>query len=209
MLSYSGAGEDRVALAWLEQVYGRNPRTLRYCDVGANHPIVLSNTFLPYTMGATGVLVEPDPDLCAQLRVTRSRDIVINAGAAFDERRSAKLKRLNSRVFNTFLAHQAETIISASEGWHQKQAVVDEIDVPLLPMNDILAKHFSSGIDFISIDTEGVEFQVLASIDLNRFKPTLICIEATADFSVILGPAGYHQIAQTPDNFIFRLMQGS
>jgi hypothetical protein len=62
-MSYSAAGEDRIVLAWLEMGYRLDIRNVRYLDVGANDPSVLSNTFLLYQLGASGVLVEPDPDL--------------------------------------------------------------------------------------------------------------------------------------------------
>jgi FkbM family methyltransferase len=206
-ISHSAAGEDQMVLAWLETVYRMDVRAVRYCDVGANHPMQLSNTFLLYDIGASGVLIEPDPDLCRELERTRPRDTVINAGVAFDQRRSAKLQRLTSRVFNTFSTNQASNIVNDSKNWqpYQRQEVVDEIEIPLIPLNDILAQYFANGIDFMSIDTEGVELQILQSIDFGRFKPKLICVENSDNFSSILGPAGYDFVAQTPDNMIFRL----
>ena len=209
--SYSAAGEDRAILAWLETYYGRNSRNIRYCDIGANHPAELNNTFLFYLSGSNGVLVEPDPALCASLRSERTRDIVINAGAAFDDRRSAKLQRLSSNVFNTFLSDQADFVVRSSSNWQpeQAQSVVDEVEVSLVPTNDILSEHFSDGIDFISIDAEGVDFQILQSIDFSRFKPKLICIEASrgsSEFDNVLSPFGYKLVSQMPDNFIYRLV---
>ena len=207
-LSFSAAGEDQLVQAWLEVVYGLDARRIRYCDIGANHPTVLSNTFLFYGQGAKGVLIEPDPYLCAGLANKRPRDTILNAGIAFDEKRSAKLHQMTSRVFNTFSADHANQIIEASKHWvpDNKQEIVDEIEVLLVPANEILSTHFPDGIDFISIDAEGVEFQILNSIDLPRFRPKMICIEASADFSSILQPAGYHLVAQTPDNYVFRLL---
>ncbi len=206
-MSYSAAGEDRLVLAWLQSTYRRDIRQVRYCDIGANHPTRLSNTFLFYSMGASGVLIEPDPDLCGHLRRKRPNDVVINVGMAFDERRSAKLIRLKERVFNTFSSTQADLVVNASQDWqpHQRQTIVDEIEVALTPTNDVLAKYFADGIDFISIDTEGVDLPILKSIDLQRFRPRMICIEATADFNPILQPAGYELTARTPDNVIYRL----
>jgi FkbM family methyltransferase len=207
-MSYSAAGEDRIMLAWLQSAYRRDVRQVRYCDIGANHPTELSNTFLFYSMGASGVLIEPDPDLCGNLRQKRPNDAVVNVGIAFDERRSARLKRLKEKVFNTFSSAQADLVVKASTDWQpdQRQAIIDEIEVPLTPANDILAQHFADGIDFISIDTEGVDLAILKSIDLQRFRPKLICIEASDDFDPVLQPAGYQLTARTPDNVIYRLV---
>jgi FkbM family methyltransferase len=207
-MSYSAAGEDRLVLGWLQAVYHRDIRQVRYCDIGANHPTKLSNTFLLYSMGASGVLVEPDPDLCGRLRRKRPNDVVLNVGMAFDERRLAKLTRLKASVFNTFSSTQAEQVVIASKDWqpYQRQTIIDEIEVALTPANDILEKYFSDGIDFVSIDTEGVDLPILKSIDLQRFRPRMICIEATANFDPILEPAGYQLTARTPDNVIYRLV---
>ena len=194
-------------LAWLRIVYRLDIRQLRYLDIGANHPAELSNTYLLYTLGASGVLVEPDPDLCNVLTRKRPRDTVLNVGCAFDERRSAKLKRLTSNVFNTFSDEQAAYAVQSSESWRldQRQSVIDTIDVNLVPANQILSDHFNDGIDFLSIDTEGVDAKILKSIDLTRFRPKMICIEASDDFSSIMGSAGYEQVARTPDNLVYRL----
>jgi FkbM family methyltransferase len=207
--SHSGAGEDRLVLAWLQIVYLlRDATKIRYCDIGANHPRTLNNTFALYQRGASGVLVEPDPDLCAALRKERPRDTVIEAGVAFDERRSAKLQRLTANVFNTFSPTQANFVRESSKNWQpdQLQKIIDEIEVPLVPVNDILAEHFAAGLHFISIDAEGVDFSILQSIDFTRFRPKIVCVEVSrslAEFDALLNPFGYELLARTPDNVIY------
>jgi FkbM family methyltransferase len=210
-LSYSGAGEDRLVIAWLQVEYRLSDVTkIRYCDIGANHPKRLNNTFALYARGARGVLVEPDPDSAATLRKTRPRDTVLNVGVAFDERRSAKLQRLTSSVFNTFSTSQADFVVQSSKGWqaNQLQSIRDEVEIELVPANDILAAHCSEGLHFLSIDAEGVDFPILASIDFQRFKPLMICVEASRpqpEFDEVLGRHGYSLFSRTPDNFIFGL----
>lgn len=204
--SFSAAGEDRLVIAWLRVVVGMRMSDVRYCDIGANHPKYLSNTFALYRSGARGVLIEPDPFLCSKLRRARPRDAVLNVGAAFDDRRSAKLQRLSQRAFNTFLPEQANFVVKSSEKWRssERQKVVDEIEVPLVPANDILATNFSTGLDFLSIDTEGCNLQIIKSIDLDRFRPKIICIEASDDFVPIMSASDYELLARTPDNVLFR-----
>jgi FkbM family methyltransferase len=208
--SYSAAGEDRCVLAWLQVVYGLHDASkIRYCDIGAAHPRTLNNTFALYSRGASGVLVEPDPDQAAVLRQVRPRDTVLNVGASFDDRRSAKLQRFNARVFNTFSPAQARFVTESSKNWQttQRQRVVDEVEVQLVPVNDILTKHFPEGPHFISIDAEGVDLPILQSIDFVQFRPKVICVEASADFDPVLNPHGYELIARTPDNVIYRLVR--
>jgi FkbM family methyltransferase len=203
--SFSAAGEDRLVMAWLRVMAGMKMSDVRYCDIGANLPKYLSNTFALYRSGASGVLVEPDPFLCRKLRSARPRDTVLNVGAAFDDRGYAKLQRLSQRAFNTFLPAQADFVVKSSENWgrSQRQTVVDEIEVPLTPANEILAANFPTGLDFLSIDTEGCNLQILRSIDLSRFRPKIICIEASDDFAPIMSASNYELLARTPDNVIF------
>jgi FkbM family methyltransferase len=204
--SYSASGEDRLALSWLTVAYGRKPDEITYLDVGANHPRTLSNTFAFYELGGSGVLVEPDPALCKELSRSRPRDTILNVGAAFDERRTAVLTRFSNPVFNTFSATQTETVLRSSANWQtgQRQNISGQVEIPLIPINDILATHFRNGIDFLSIDAEGVDLPILRSIDLSTHRPKIICIEASDDFEPILSPAGYEMIARTPDNILYR-----
>lgn len=211
-LSYSAAGEDRLVLSWLQVVYQLYDGVkIRYCDIGAAHPIRLSNTYGLYQIGASGVLIEPDPEQAKVLQKERPRDEVLNVGVAFDDRRSAKLKRFTARVFNTFSSDQANLVLESSKNWQpdQLQEIVDEVEVQLIPINDILEKHFCDGeIHFISIDTEGVDFLILQSIDFDRFRPKMLCIERSRpveDLDAVLNPRGYQLVAQTPDNAIYRL----
>ncbi len=203
--SYSGAGEDKLVLSWLSTVYGLSESEIRYCDIGANHPRKLSNTFAMYQRGARGLLVEPDPDQAALLKTARPRDTVLNVGAAFDERRSATLRRFTSSVFNTFSEAQAELITNSSKNWqkNQLQDIQSEIEIQLVDVNDILSQ--GDALHFLSIDAEGVDLPILQAIDFNRYRPKMICIEASADFDPILKPYGYELTARTPDNVIYRV----
>jgi len=210
--SYAGNGEDLLIAGWFRH-YGCALAQVRYVDVGANDPTFLSNTFLFYEAGAHGVLVEPDPELAELLRARRPRDIVVNAGVAFDEQRSATLFRMTSRGFNTFSRAQAEFVVSSSRNWGpgEQQEIVGEVSVPLLPLNEIVAAHVASP-SLVSIDTEGFDLPILRTLDLALLAadpkvPCFVCVEAStrlADFSALLSPAGFEFAARTPDNWIFR-----
>jgi hypothetical protein len=114
--SFSGYGEDLMVLGWLQH-YRCDLSKVRYVDVGASHPTRLSNTYLLYCAGARGILIEPDPEQASLLRAKRPRDIVVNAGIAFDQRRHATLFRMTAPVFNTFSRDQAEFVVKSSGKW--------------------------------------------------------------------------------------------
>jgi FkbM family methyltransferase len=210
---YAAHGEDAVAVSWFSY-FGFDFSKVRYVDVGAAHPTRLSNTYMLYRLGARGVLVEPDPEQARVLRQARPRDIVINAGVAFDDRRKATLFRTTSRVFNSFSRAHAESAVAQSQDWpaDQRQRMLAPVEVPLIPLNEIVREHLrESPPHFISIDTEGADFAILQSIDFGLLSqdpeaPRLICIEASSDYPVVhsvLGPHGFELTARTPTNWLF------
>jgi FkbM family methyltransferase len=208
VVSFSAAGEDSVAFGWLRDA-GVKPNEIRYLDVGASDPVALSNTMTMYRKGARGVLVEPDSDVVEKLKARRPRDIIVNAGVAFDERRAATLIRLHPSAFNTFSEGQAERVVAASARWEVKLSIVGRTEVELIPINEIIERHLD-GVSphFLSIDAESVDFEILQSLDFARFRPWIICIEKSrsiGEFGAFLGPKGYRCICETPHNGMFIL----
>ena len=151
------------------------------------------------------MLVEPDPRYEQQIRQRRPRDVLIRAGAKFDARNSAELLRFSSPLFNTFSSQQAAMVVESSEGWSRRQSLNSKIEVPLVSMNEILQEHFSEQpLHFLSIDTDGVNFEVFKSINFERFSPLLICVECQAPLQEHLAIAGprYELIYRGSDNFM-------
>ena len=62
-ISFSQNGEDLLIQAALAMLGIKNPKSMSYLDIGANHPFSLSNTYKFYREGGSGILVEPDPIL--------------------------------------------------------------------------------------------------------------------------------------------------
>lgn len=75
---------------------------------------------------------------------------------------------------------------------------IREVQVPAITLDDLLEKHGVEEIDFLSIDIEGHEPAALAGLDIERFAPELVCIEApTTEPEIILGyfdEHGYERI---------------
>jgi FkbM family methyltransferase len=207
---FSAYGEDIFVISWFNH-FSIDLRTVRYLDIGAAHPWKINNTFALYQHGARGVLVEPDPDQAKLLEMTRSGDVVLNAGGAFDDQKSAELIRMTAGVFNTFSDEQAELVVSSSAKWQpdQRQAVRDRIEIPLLTINEIIEKGLKNECpDFISIDAESKDIDIIRKLDLERFRPLIVCMEALRDRTAadqIFLPHGYIVAANTPDNFLYMM----
>jgi FkbM family methyltransferase len=205
-LSFSGRGEDWVAISAIDET-GVPVGQITYLDIGAAHPMRLSNTYAAYRCGARGVLVEPDPEQARLLRRHRPGDVVINAAIAFDQRRSAELIHMSDRVFNTFNEAIAQQIVAGSKTWATiPVTILDRVKIDLIPIDEIIDRHLAGRAPhFLSVDTEGCDLAILKSLDLTRFKPTVICTERSGsreEFEAAL--PGYAVICRNTENLLFR-----
>jgi len=171
-VSYSQCGEDLIVDFLLTWILGiKNPS---YLDIGAHHPYSLNNTYLFYKRGLTGVNIEPDPKLFSYLAKMRPKDVNINKGVGSNTKNEiADFYIMSSRALNTFSKEEAERISKSAT------IKIDEIkQIELVNINDILAKYYSDKLlDFLTIDVEGLDLQILKSIDFGKYKPNVICVE--------------------------------
>jgi FkbM family methyltransferase len=167
--SYSQCGEDLI-IKFIFYVLG-NPNP-SYVDIGAYHPKKFSNTFLFYDSGSTGVCIEPDPYLLKIYAKKRLRDICLNVGVGVGESKAADFFVFSVKTLNTFSEGEANKCIA----YGQKLEKV--IQVPLANINSILQQYFSDKApNFISLDIEGLDFEVIQSFDFSKYRPEVFCIE--------------------------------
>jgi len=141
-----------------------------YVDVGAAAPVAHSVSLHFYERGWRGLNVEPIPERAAELRWCRPRDIVVQAAAA-DAAGEVVLHRTAgagglSSLTDRFLAPYAAP------------GIVWPVRVYMVRLDDILAAHEIGHIDFLKIDVEGAEAQVLAGLSLSRWRPVVLIVEA-------------------------------
>jgi FkbM family methyltransferase len=210
--SWSEHGEDLIVLNMIKlQTYDLSQ--IRYLDIGASDPFFLSNTYLLYSLGASGVLVEPNPEDAHRLRRKRRRDVVINAAVSEQPNGTAKLFRLSAGAYNTLLEDKAKQVVADSQNFapQDRQSLNGTIDVDLVSINDVVVSHFAPAtLNFISIDTEGYDLRILRSIDWTLMttrmaRPFVIMTERVASADVLAAalPAGFSLLAQTPGNCLF------
>lgn len=167
--SYSQAEEDRLLDRLLE-----GQRTGFYVDIGAHHPVRLSNTKRFYDRGWCGINVEPSPAAQAQFVRQRPRDINLCCGAGgqaavldYYDMQDAKLSS-----FDPEQAARAQRMGARLKQVHR---------IPVRTLADIFAEYVRQPVDFLSIDIEGLEEEVLRGNDWERWRPRFICIEAVRD----------------------------
>jgi FkbM family methyltransferase len=202
-LSWSQEGEDLILARLLEDT-----RTGFYVDVGAHDPFRFSNTAYFYSRGWSGLNIEPDPDGCRVIRRYRRRDRTLNLGIGALPA-NLTYHRFFEPALNTFDAALAEQRMSR-DGYPLRE----RISVSVRRLDDTLAEALPEGqaIDFLSVDTEGFDDQVLASNDWNRFRPRFVVAEllgddtaapADAPVSAVMRQAGYAPVAKAMNSVIF------
>ena len=138
-----------------------------YVDVGANDPVLDSQSQHLENLGWTGLLIEPDPDCCALLR--RSRKGVVVEMACSSPENAGKQMRLNRAGPHSTLEDQPIALGAV---------VRATVSVQCETLDAILRLHHAPvGFDLLSIDIEGHELVALSGFDFAHWKPRLVLIE--------------------------------
>lgn len=172
-ISFSQSGEDLIVFDILNNLKIARPT---YLDIGSFHPSELSNTYLMYLHGYTGVCVEPNPAFLPLYKAMRPRDTFLNIGVAQTEShpQAAHYFMMSAATLNTFSREEAYRVQEMGEF-----QIVSVINMPLLSVNEIIERHFSGKCpNFVSIDVEGLDLEILKTIDFERFRPEMICVES-------------------------------
>lgn len=174
--SYSQEGEDIIIACLLGQL---KKREISYCDIGANDPVRLNNTYLienEFTI-KRGVLIEPNPLLFEKLKKERKSAVCLNIGICGKEKTESDHMKFYIMNQPTLSSFSSESVAEAQKRGYK---VEQEIDVVVMNINDILERYFYAdgiSIDILSLDVEGMDYEIISSIDFEKYRPTIICVE--------------------------------
>lgn len=200
---YSQEGEDVV----LRRILERQSAGF-YVDVGAHHPQRFSNTYLFYRQGWRGINIEPNPTAMKLFRRVRRHDINLSVGVAEQEGELTYFM-FNEPALNTFSEAQASQMATQS-GYK----IVKKIRVAVRRLDQLLQENLPEAqtIDFLSVDVEGFDLNVLMSNDWQRYRPHYVVVEAyNLSFSTVaqsptdifLTREGYELFAKTANTLIY------
>lgn len=167
MISYAQNFEDVI----LERIF-KNINSGFYVDVGACHPIYDSVTHHFYLKGWNGINIEPQPKLYSKLKEIRKRDtnLQICVGATTGSQTLYITHDVGTSTLNQTIA----------ENYRKEQNIAQEITVKLITLNQIWSEHVGHRrVDFMKIDVEGFEKEVLSGADFAVVAPSILVIEAT------------------------------
>ena len=203
--AFAQCGEDMIMDHVFNSLGIKQPS---YIDVGAYSPFRFSNTAYFYKRGSQGINIEANPDLYRHFPISRPRDINLNIGIG---PKAGKLDFyiVNPPTLSTFSKSEAKRY--EKEG----ASIAQVVPVKVETFKTVLDKYAGGKMpDFLSIDAEGVDYDILTSIDFAKSRPLIICIETISysrtgngvkDTKLInyLTTRGYLLYADTNINSIF------
>jgi FkbM family methyltransferase len=183
-----------------------------YLDIGAHHPTRFSNTYYFYNRGWSGVNIDATPGSMRLFRKWRPRDINVEV-AIGKEYSVMNLYEFDDPALNS-LNEELSAIRNAGH-----TSIVREHRLATQTLADVLTEHFPRGrhVDFMSVDVEGMDLDVLQSNNWDLFRPSIILVEClSADIRCIdksptyrfLTGLSYELFAKTVATYVFRSTKG-
>jgi FkbM family methyltransferase len=165
---YSGERSSLLGEEWMVREYFRDKRDGVFVDVGANDYRWASNTYyLETELGWSGIAVEPQAKFAADYQRHRPRTQFVPLFVS-DQ----------SDVELDLFVPSDDLLASASRAYASEGSdTLEVVATRTSTLDDILDAHQVTRIDFLSIDVEMHEPEVLAGFSIDRFRPTLVCIE--------------------------------
>jgi len=201
--SYSQEGEDLLLARIFE-----NQTDGFFVDVGALHPQRFSNTFKFYKLGWRGINIDAMPQSMIEFNKIRPEDINLEIPVS-DKKEVLSYYIFNEPALNTFSKEMAEE--RSKKEIYNVQKVVD---IETRTLTDILDKYLPEGraIDFLTIDVEGLDFQVLKSNNWEKYQPKMILLENELEIQEMIGSSidlfmqekNYQLYAKTVKTFFYK-----
>ncbi|MGB9150214.1 MAG: FkbM family methyltransferase [Burkholderiales bacterium] len=202
--SYSQEGEDLLVSRLLDGI-----KTGFYVDVGAHHPFRFSNTYIFYKRGWRGINIDARPGIMDMFKRKRPRDINLEIGVSAHPT-AQEFFVFNEPALNTFVAK-----VAMERDGHDGYKIIDKVNVKCLPLSTILESYLlpeDYQFEFLSVDVEGLDLEVLKSNDWTRFRPKLIIAEAlganlidiiNAEMTSYLSSVGYSPYCKLGHSVIY------
>jgi FkbM family methyltransferase len=209
-MSYSQEGEDRI----LDNIF-EGKRDGMFVDVGAHHPRRFSNTFFFYKLGWRGINIDAMPGSMEAFRRYRPGDINLEIGVSLTNGHQTYY------MFNEPALNGFDKELATSRNGLREYRIVETKQINTRTLSSILDEFLLIGqtIDFLNVDVEGLDLEVLQSNDWSRFRPTIVIAESLLNLPltrinedliyIFMRENGYRLIAKTTRDMFFEDITGS
>ncbi len=204
---YSQCDQDKI----IHEHYFWKFKSGIFVDIGAHNGITFSNScFFEKELGWKGICVEPIPEVFTQLTANRKCSCIQGCITNFSG--TEKFHRVLSPIkhvemlsglvkdYNPIHFQRMKHELSLSGG------SLECIDVMCYKLNDLLKKNRIAHINLLSIDTEGGEFEILESIDFDKYLVDVITVKDNYNdsrFIPFLKDEGFQFIRRIKQNLLF------
>jgi FkbM family methyltransferase len=198
---YSQHGDDVIVFQIFKQLGMDKPS---YLDVGANDPLYLSNTAIFTKLGSRGINIEANPALINNFYEQRPNDINLNIGVGTKKGILPFYMFDESSGCNTFSLKEAKHF----EESFPELKIIKTIELPVTTLTDIINEHWNGKYpDFIDIDIEGLDYEVLKSCDFSGETPYVILVEIdkadVSEMNEMLAEKGFVPYCRMISNMIY------
>ncbi len=185
---WSQEGEDII----LRRIF-ENKKNGFYVDIGAHHPYRFSNTYYFYRIGWRGINIDANPQSIELFNKYRKRDSNLNLAIGLSKR-IMKYYMFNEPALNTF-----DELLAKERNNSGIYKIIEVKEVEVYPLKDVLEKFLPKGqeIDFMNIDVEGLDFEVIQSNDWNKYRPKVLLVEILPS----------HTVEKLIDNEIYKYLK--
>jgi len=182
---YSQEGEDII----LERLFERQKSGF-YIDIGSHHPVRFSNTFKFYERGWTGINVDATPESMKPFQIMRPKDINLELGVSTVEGKMDYFL-FNEPALNTFSKDRCDFLLAKTD-----YKLIRTIPVITKSLQTIIKEYVPEGkkIDFLTIDVEGLDLEILKSNDWTKYRPGIVVAEDIGGSLENLSESGMHQM---------------
>jgi FkbM family methyltransferase len=159
--------------AYMNEEFAKNTRNGIFVDVGAFDGAIMSNSYFFETqLDWAGICIEAHPAHFAKLKQNRNCTCV--HGAAFDKKTKIRLRvsTVNKMLSGIDGAHNTE---------HRMRGKISFLDIDTVVLKDLFVEHGIKTVDYLSVDTEGSELEVLKGIDFTKTHVNVINFEHNFD----------------------------
>ncbi|MEI8061183.1 MAG: FkbM family methyltransferase [Candidatus Berkelbacteria bacterium] len=201
---YSQEGEDAILARFFDSSYKGF-----FVDIGAHHPKRFSNTYHFYKKGWRGINIDAMPGSMKLFNKLRPRDINLEVAV------SDKSQKLTYYAFKESALNGFSEELSLLRNKKQNCELLFKKDLKTVALAKVLDQNLPKGqkIDFMTVDVEGLDLEVLKSNNWKKYSPDYILIEilnsnladvGKSEVYKFLQPLGYVAVAKTRDTALFQ-----